>query len=199
MSHSRRLPRPSLALVVALLALVVATGGTSYAAVTLAKNSVLSKHIKNGQVKTADLKDGAVTGAKVTDGSLAAGDFAAGQLPAGPAGPAGPKGATGATGPQGIPGPVNLVTVVKTSSVITPGNFDTVIVECPAGMKAISGGIDNENVLTMVVTASAPYAESKRTLLLSDGQHAGPTGWFVAARNNAGTNYTYKAAVVCTS
>jgi hypothetical protein len=196
MSNSRRLPRPSLALVVALLALVVATGGTSYAAVTLAKNSVLSKHIKNGQVKTADLKDGAVTGAKVKDGSLAAGDFAAGQLPAGPAGPAGAKGDTGA---QGVPGPVNLVTVVETSSVITPGDFDTVVVECPAGMKAVSGGIDNENVLTMVVTASAPWAENKRTLSLTDGQHAGPTGWYVAARNNAGVNYIFKAAVVCAS
>jgi hypothetical protein len=87
-----------LALVVALLALVVAVSGTSYAAVTLARNSVGAKQ----------LKAGAVTGAKVKDASLSAADFAAGQLPTtgqGPAGPAGAPGAPGAAGAAGQPGP----------------------------------------------------------------------------------------------
>lgn len=72
---------PSPAMLVALLALVVALGGTSYAAVTLAKNSVRSAHIVNGQVKAADLAAGSVTTAKVKDGSLSATDFAAGPAP----------------------------------------------------------------------------------------------------------------------
>lgn len=50
----RRL-RPSPALLVALLALVVALGGTAVAAVGLARNSVRSQHIVNGQVKLADI------------------------------------------------------------------------------------------------------------------------------------------------
>ena len=194
MSSSRRLPRPSLALVVALLALVVATGGTSYAAVTLAKNSVLSKHIKNGQVKTADLKDGAVTGAKVTDGSLAAGDFAAGQLPAGPAGPAGPKGATGA---QGVPGPTNTVTVVASSGSIAPGSFGGATAQCPAGTQAIGGGPDMENVLTMVMTASFPLINNTNAFVLPNGQQGAATAWRAFARNNGAAAATFKVVAVC--
>lgn len=194
MSTSRRLPRPSLALVVALLALVVATGGTSYAAVTLAKNSVLSKHIKNGQVKTADLKDGAVTGAKVTDGSLAAGDFAAGQLPAGPAGPAGPKGDTGA---QGIPGPVNTVTVVASSGSIANNSFGAATAQCPAGMEAIGGGPDLQNVLTMYVTSSAPLVDNTNAYSLSNGQHGPATAWRAFARNETGSPANFKVVAVC--
>jgi hypothetical protein len=44
--------------------LLVLTGGAAYAA-TAAKDSVVSKSIKNGQVKTVDLKDGAVTTPKL--------------------------------------------------------------------------------------------------------------------------------------
>ncbi|MEX2464472.1 MAG: hypothetical protein WD428_01215, partial [Gaiellaceae bacterium] len=65
-----RLRKPSPATVIACIALFVALGGTSVAAVTLARNSVLSKHIKNGQVKTADLGANAVNSAKVGNGSL---------------------------------------------------------------------------------------------------------------------------------
>ena len=77
--------------VVAYLALVVALGGTSYAAVTLPKDSVTAKQIKSG----------AVRGAEVKDGSLGSADFARGQLPTGLAGPAGTPGSTGPAGPVG--------------------------------------------------------------------------------------------------
>ncbi|MEX2103329.1 MAG: hypothetical protein WD805_05150 [Gaiellaceae bacterium] len=90
-----RLRKPSPATVIACIALFVALGGTSVAAVTLARNSVLSKHIKNGQVKTADLGANAVNSAKVGNGSLLAQDFAAGQLPAGSQGAKGDKGDRG--------------------------------------------------------------------------------------------------------
>src|SRR5688500_13584798 len=56
----RTSPTPAHGTVVAYLALFVALSGTSYAAVTLSKNSVRSSHIKNGQVKRADLADRAV-------------------------------------------------------------------------------------------------------------------------------------------
>lgn len=50
-----RTKRPTPALIVASLALIVALGGGAYAAFHLPKNSVLSKNIKNGQVQTQDL------------------------------------------------------------------------------------------------------------------------------------------------
>jgi hypothetical protein len=83
--------RPSPAMVIAIVALVVALGGTGYAAVTLPANSV----------GTAQLKKDAVTSLKVKNGSLLRGDFKAGQIPAGPAGPEGPAGGAGPAGPAG--------------------------------------------------------------------------------------------------
>lgn len=57
-----------------LLAIVlVLSGGAAYAAV--AKNSVVSKSIKNGQVKTVDLKNDGVNGTKVADDSLTGDDI----------------------------------------------------------------------------------------------------------------------------
>jgi hypothetical protein len=81
--------------VMATVAVFIALGGASYAAVVLPKNSVGSKQIKNGQIKTADLANNAVTSPKVKDGSLLSADFAPGQLVAG---------APGATGAQGLKG-----------------------------------------------------------------------------------------------
>ena len=80
--------------VIALLALFIALGGTSYAVTALPKNSVGTQQIK---------KD-AVTGVKVKNGSLSSADFAAGTLLKGDTGASGATGATGATGPQGATG-----------------------------------------------------------------------------------------------
>ena len=85
-------PRLSYANVTATLALFLAAGGTTYAAATIGSsdiknNAILSRHIKNGQVKNKDLGANAVTSAKVADGSLRRQDFKPGELNAsGPAG-----------------------------------------------------------------------------------------------------------------
>jgi hypothetical protein len=99
-----RFRRPQPATMISLLALFVALGGSSYAAVTLSRNSVLSSTIKNGQVKSADIATNAVSSTKVKNGSLRTVDFAAGQLRAGPAGPAGATGQAGPAGPKGDKG-----------------------------------------------------------------------------------------------
>jgi hypothetical protein len=86
-------------MVVALLALFVALGGSAVAALNLPKNSVGTRQLKKGAVTGAKLHNNAVTASKVKAGSLLAKDFKAGQLPAGPPGPQGPPGP--ATGPAG--------------------------------------------------------------------------------------------------
>jgi hypothetical protein len=88
----RRLPVPSPAMIVALVALFVALGGSAYAALNLPANSVGTRQLKNAAVTRAKLANGAVTSRKVKDHSLLARDFRRGQLPAGPQGPAGPAG-----------------------------------------------------------------------------------------------------------
>ena len=94
-------PRITYANVTATLALVVALGGTSYAAVTIGGENV---------------RDGSLTGADLRNGSVGPADLAANHLKAaaakkkakagrpGPQGVAGPQGAQGAQGVPGIPG-----------------------------------------------------------------------------------------------
>jgi hypothetical protein len=98
----------------ALLALLVASAGSSYAAVSLPAGSVGSAAIKSGAVSAAKLHADAVDSSKVADHSLLAKDFKGGQFPsgargatgaAGVAGAAGAPGPTGAGGAQGAPGP----------------------------------------------------------------------------------------------
>lgn len=67
--------RPAHALVVAVLALVVAMAGTSYAAL-----QITSAQIKNDTIKSKDIKDKQVTGKDVKDSSLTGDDVADGSL-----------------------------------------------------------------------------------------------------------------------
>jgi hypothetical protein len=90
---------------VACLALLVALGGTSVAAVTaIPRNSVGTPQLRAQAVTGAKVKNGTLATADVKDGTLTAADFLAGQVPSGPPGPQGNPGPQGATGPQGIPG-----------------------------------------------------------------------------------------------
>lgn len=56
--------------VMATIAVFIALGGASYAAIRLPKNSVGPKQIRKNAITTAKIKDGAVTGAKVQTASL---------------------------------------------------------------------------------------------------------------------------------
>src|SRR3954469_3793677 len=55
---------------VAYVALFVALGGTSYAAVNLPKNSVGTKQLKNNAVTSTKVRDGSLTGADVNESAL---------------------------------------------------------------------------------------------------------------------------------
>jgi hypothetical protein len=130
--------RPSPALVLASLALLVALGGTSVAAVSqLAQNSVGTAQLRNGAVTNPKLRNNAVTSVKVANRSLRRADFAPGQLPAGPTGPAGPAGAAGPAGPPGLSG-LERVEVTSVSNSTT--NPKVATIACPAGKRLIGGG-----------------------------------------------------------
>jgi len=86
---SRLRSRLTYANVIATLALFLALGGGSYAAINIPKNSVGAKQLKKN----------AVTSVKVKRGSLLTSDFKASQR-------RGLRGPQGLQGPQGAPGPV---------------------------------------------------------------------------------------------
>jgi hypothetical protein len=68
-------------LVISIIALVVALGGASYAAIQIPKNSVGTKQLKKNAVSKAKLKKNSVNSIKVRNGSLLRNDFKPGQLP----------------------------------------------------------------------------------------------------------------------
>jgi len=135
-------------MVVACIALLVALGGTSMAAVTqLSRNSVGTLQLKDGSVTNPKIRNNAINSAKVAARSLLRSDFAPGQLPAGPTGPQGPAGPAGAAGPAGPAGVIGAITV-RSQSVSVPGGvaengaYNTAEVQslCASNERAISGG-----------------------------------------------------------
>ncbi len=67
MFHIRK---PSPALVISIIALLVALGGTAYAGVTIPNNSVGTRQLQNGAVTTSKIKNGAVTKSKINTSGL---------------------------------------------------------------------------------------------------------------------------------
>lgn len=133
-------------MVIAMIALAVAMSGTAVAAVLIgskdiAKNAVLSKHIKNGQVKTADLAKNVRSQLKKTG---KAGPTGA----AGAPGPAGLAGAAGAKGDTGEPGP-SKVYYAKSASI-----------DVPAAMAPIA---------TLTIPEAGSYLLNAKMLIDADG------------------------------
>jgi hypothetical protein len=175
----RRVFRPGrYANVASTLALVVALGGTSYAAVALPKNSVGNKQLKTN----------AVTSSKVKDSTLLGKDFKAGELPAGPRGlagargPKGDKGASGATGDRGVPGAPGVSgwqRVHNATGVVNANSSTEVEISCPAGKKVFGGG------------AYAPG------LTLVSSFPGSDTSWIIGVRNATAGGAQFQYYVIC--
>ena len=148
--------RPSPAMIVACVALLVALGGTSVAAVTaLAPNSVGTVQLKTNAVIAAKIRNANVTGAKVANErdhgpegperlAVSRDDFAAGLPSCRPRGPRRPRRPSGsrrppepsARSPCGRPASSSRVASRRTA----PTTTETVTVNCNANEKAISAG-----------------------------------------------------------
>lgn len=93
----------SYANVMATIAIFIALGGSSYAAITITgknvkNNSLTGADIKNNSLRGNDIGAEAVNSDDVKNGALLAVDFKSGQLPQGPKGDKGETGAKGETG-----------------------------------------------------------------------------------------------------
>lgn len=177
------------ATVLAGIALLVALGGTSYAAVVLPANSV----------GTTQLKNSAVTSVKVKDKTLLAKDFAPGQLKAGPVGPAGTTGPAGPAGPAGAAGAAAAAIVHVTSVSAAPGTTTTGVAACAAGQKATGGGayLIGATTDTDHLTISAPVISTGGSgfTAVTDGGTA--TGWYAAMYSSGPVARTLNVYVIC--
>jgi Collagen triple helix repeat (20 copies) len=197
---------------VAYVALFAALGGSAYAAATITGAS-----IKDGTVTGSDVKNRSLGANKLSPKalhSLAArpgpqgapgapgpkGDKgeAGARGPAGPKGDPGPKGETGPAGPagpQGPPGPMDPSVIRNWSyhtqgHAIGPDDYEKWKVDCPAGKRALGGG----------VAASGPYQGNQQNGAVVSSAPAGAegTGWAVTYSNDfsIGTMTAY-AWVLC--
>jgi hypothetical protein len=166
------------------MALFIALGGTSYAAVKLPKNSVGASQIKTNGVGSSEVKNGALR--KV--------DFRASDLPVGPTGPQGLQGLQGLKGDkgdQGATGTVGATTVQFTQAAadLANGAETSIDAQCPAGQQGIGGGVrgDLTNSELTKVTASRPIISASNSgAPADDGTFTGWRGTFVNENNGAG-------------
>lgn len=193
--------RPSPAMIVACIALLVSLGGTSFAAATqLGRSSVGTAQLRNGAVTNPKIRNNAITSTKVQNRSLLRVDFAPGQLPAGPTGPQGPPGATGATGAAGPQGPAGVIgpITVRTASVLVDGGTGEngayvsrrVTANCQGSERAISAGTSWSDD----VTDRELMTGELEPLLNAQNQ---VTGFVGVGLNDSGNDSTFTVHVLC--
>jgi hypothetical protein len=198
----RRL-RPSPAMGVALLALLMAVGGTSYAAVKLPAKSVGTPQLKNKAVTTPKLKNGAVTGAKLQPGTVGGAALAGGSVTAAHVAN---DTLTGNQISEGTLGPVPTATSATSAGIQSltyfsgggsiPANSGTVLHgDCPAGLRPISGGLRVDDPSTMYVIDGYPQGNGwTGNAANTDGVAHGFTGYVVCAQAGANAGPAPKSA-----
>ena len=219
-SVTSRVPRPSPALIVAMIALFAALSQTGFASQAL---RAAGCDCATGE----DIVDGSLTGVDVKDKSLTRNDFRGSivgkrgpagtrgaqgaQGPQGTQGPQGPKGDPGATGPQGVPGatgargdkgdtgaqgPPGFRVVsqgVSSPCTLTPGQATNCVAVCPAspaGLRALSGAYN----------VTWPINEEAQDLHVIRSRPSGTNAWELRVKNVAGgggSNFTVTVTVIC--
>ncbi len=164
-------------MVVAVTALIVAMGGTSYAAITLPRNSVGDRQIRTGAVRSSEVKDRSLS---VRDLRISARTSLRGAQ--GPPGPPGPAGAGGAGG-AGVP-----LTVRTAAGTIGPAGAnevtgDAVTAACLAGERVVGGGVALDDVPNTTVHDSFPAANG--------------TAWSAHVGNDEGAANTFTVYAIC--
>ncbi len=128
--------------VMATVAVFIALGGSSYAALQVTSRNVPKDALTGADIKRLTGKDvlansltggdiKGLTSADVQNGRLLAEDFASGQLP---------KGEKGEKGEKGAPGATNVVVRAETYTPLPPNVHRNNRVMCNAGEVAIGGG-----------------------------------------------------------
>jgi hypothetical protein len=175
--------RPSPALIVSGLALVLA-GATSAVAATIITTS---RQIKDGVILSRDVHHNTLANGVIRNGTLLAEDLAPSTRSAlrgprgarGVQGPVGPRGRRGATG-----GTVLSILDYNTARVpIGPGATENADVACSAGLQPVGGGYRDTSG-KLFVRSSFPARGSLR-------------GWSVRVTNTATVRVSVAVYVVC--
>jgi hypothetical protein len=173
MTRGRRF-LPSPALVIACIALLVALGGTGYAAFKLPANSVSSVHVRDHSLLGKDFARNVMR-----QGRPGA------QGPQGPAGPAGPAGAQGPAGPSGAAG-LKWAEFAKDGTIIAQ-NSDIKLVSKPlAGQYLINVGGPTRN-RAIIVSSTVANDNTNRGVIVAS-PCGGPREGVTCPTNNDGNH-----------
>lgn len=185
-------------MIVACLALLVALGGTSVAAVNqLGRNTVDTPQLVNGAVTNPKIRNNAINSSKVANRSLLRSDFAPGQLPAGPVGPQGPAGPTGAAGAAGAAGPAGVIGAItvrpQSGPIADPGpgfGKARVTSQCSGNERAISGGThwSDDNVAYELVTSELQPVQNAQNQVI---------GFSAVGINDSSQTSTFTVYALC--
>lgn len=127
------------AFVVASLALViVASGGTAYAATKIG-----SSDIRDNSIRSVDIRNNEVRGADVKNGTLRKQDFAPGTLRTGATGATGAKGDTGAPGAPGATGSNRWLLVDASGAIVAQSGGFKVASRYDADVLTPAGAVGN--------------------------------------------------------
>jgi hypothetical protein len=171
--------------IVAYLALFVALGGTSFAAVTL----------KRGQVKNKHIAANAVTAPKVKNATLRSEDFGPGQLPQGDKGDKGDQGDEGDKGDVGEPATA-LWAMVNSNGTLKRGEGVVSVANrsgtsTPNGQYHVTFGSSVENCSYLATLTRADNSTSTGAGNPLSGEASvallGASSLWVETRNSAGT------------
>jgi hypothetical protein len=171
----RHVRMPSAGLLVAIVALVVALSGTAYAGMTLGKNSVGTKQLKNKAVTNDKLAKAAVGSGKIAKGAITTGKLS-----------------TKLVAPSATT--LAKVTYVQSANITAPAApapgtpSDTKgSVDCPTGTSAISGGF--------TTSAGAEEINESQPTFATPGQAA--TGWDGFVDNFGNTDQSFSVWAIC--
>jgi hypothetical protein len=193
--------RPSASMIVALVALFAALGGTGYAAATLSGRDIQKRSIPANRVVNNSLGGGQINESKLGPVPVAQQALTA-QTAASATHAAQADSADSATNAQQLQGHdataflANRTRVVVAQVTVVTGGSNTVTASCAVNEKGIGGGgawmiagTESPTELDAQLNSSFP--------LPSTGGSADITGWRVAGRNNAGANRDLRAYAIC--
>jgi hypothetical protein len=129
---------PSPAMVVGCIALIVALGGTSYAAIRLPANSVGTKQLKNGAVTAAKVRSNSLAGTQINEGSLA-------QVPSAQRADEAAYAEQAETAREAARAPVARLDYRSYVLALPANVVKLAVADCPTGLNALSGGVHLED------------------------------------------------------
>jgi len=161
--------------VMATIAVFVALGGSSYAALSLTgsdirNESLTGRDIRNGSIRSPDVKNRSLTGADIKVRSIPLNRLA--RSLRGPAGAAGPAGPAGPPGPGGGRGYQNVLVVAKAS-----GDFTLI----QSALDSIKAASESNRYLVRVAPGVYPERIQMRPYVDIEGSGEGATRIIAAA------------------